>query len=425
VLRHYIALAGKVLRRRKFFTFVSLFGISFTLLVLMVVTAMLDHAFGPAAPETRQDRTLAVRYTLVYGPHTITVSSGGFKLFDQYARNLPGVERLSLFTTNFEAFSYIGGQKIQSSMKRTDAEFFQILDFTFVDGAPYSHDDVEQARFVAVINTTTRRRFFGSDRAVGQTLEAFDQRFRVVGVVEDVSEMRMIPFGDIWVPLTTARSDAYRGQLTTGNFNAIALATNRSALPGIREEFNSRLTRVELPDPQNSEAITAPFETAFEYFARKAAEIASRREIQRDPALARSQAWKTQLGLTVIGLLFVLLPTINLINLNVSRIMERASEIGVRKSFGASSRTLVGQFLVENVLLTLIGALIGFVLSLFVLRAFNESGIIRYAHFAVNLRVFGYGVLLALAFGCVSGVYPAWRMSRMHPVEALQGGRLR
>jgi putative ABC transport system permease protein len=424
VLRHYIVLAGKVLLRRRFFTFISLFGISFTLLVLMVVTAMLDHAFGPAAPETRQDRMLAVRYTLIYGPHTITASNGGFKLFDQHARNLPGVERLSLFTTNFEAFSYIGDQKIQSSIKRTDAEFFQILDFTFVEGAPYSYDDVEQARFVAVINTTTRRRFFGSDRAVGQTIEAFDQRFRVVGVVEDVSEMRTIPFGDIWVPFTTARSDAYRAQLT-GNFNAIALATSRSSLPGIREEFNSRLTRVELPDPRNNKAIMAPFETVFENFARKVAGVAGGRDIQTDPAFARSQAWKTELALTVSGLLFVFLPAINLINLNVSRIMERASEIGVRKAFGASSRTLVGQFVVENVLLTLIGAVIGFVLSLFVLRAFNDSGIIRYARFAVDVRVFVYGLLLALAFGLVSGVYPAWRMSRLHPVEALKGGRPR
>lgn len=199
-----------------------------------------------------------------------------------------------------------------------------------MEGAPYSHDDVEQARFVAVINTTTRRKFFGSDRAVGRTLEAFDQRFRVVGVVEDVSEMRTIPFGDIWVPLTTARSDAYRAQLTTGNFNAIALATNRSALPGIREEFNSRLKRVELPDPLNNTTITAPFETVFENFARKVAAVASGRDIQRDPAFARSQAWKTELALMMIGLLFVLLPAINLINLNVSRIMERASEIGVR-----------------------------------------------------------------------------------------------
>ena len=55
-------------------------------------------------------------------------------------------------------------------------------------------------------------------------------------------------------------------------------------------------------------------------------------------------------------LLFMLLPTLHLVNLNIGRIEERTSEIGVRKSFGASARTLVGQFVAENVLLTLVGA---------------------------------------------------------------------
>src|SRR6185295_8230211 len=58
MLRHYLTLAVKVLLRRKFFTFISLFAISFTLLVLMVATAMMDHTFAAAAPETRQDRSL-------------------------------------------------------------------------------------------------------------------------------------------------------------------------------------------------------------------------------------------------------------------------------------------------------------------------------------------------------------------------------
>src|SRR6187401_1507138 len=100
MLRHYTVLAAKVLLRRKFFTFISLFAISFTLLVLTIATAMLDHAFGPAAPETRQDRTLAVQAAVLFGPHNETRGSAGFKLLDQFARDLPGVERLALFTNN-------------------------------------------------------------------------------------------------------------------------------------------------------------------------------------------------------------------------------------------------------------------------------------------------------------------------------------
>ena len=120
-------------------------------------------------------------------------------------------------------------------------------------------------------------------------------------------------------------------------------------------------------------------------------------------------------------LLFSLLPAVNLVNLNMSRIMERASEIGVRKAFGASSRTLVGQFVVENLVLTLIGGAAGFLLSALVLRALNTSGLIPYAHFTINVRVFLYGLGLAVFFGLLSGVYPAWRMSRLHPVQALKG----
>jgi len=117
----------------------------------------------------------------------------------------------------------------------------------------------------------------------------------------------------------------------------------------------------------------------------------------------------------------MLLPTINLININISRITERASEIGVRKSFGASSATLVGQFLVENIFLTVIGGIIGFIASIIILKMLTESGLIAYADFHLNIRIFFYAIGCILFFGILSGVYPAWKMARMHPVNALKG----
>ena len=58
MIRHYLSLSLKVFARRKFFTFVSLFGISFTLIVLMLASALIDHAVAPFPPEVHQDRTL-------------------------------------------------------------------------------------------------------------------------------------------------------------------------------------------------------------------------------------------------------------------------------------------------------------------------------------------------------------------------------
>jgi putative ABC transport system permease protein len=123
MLRHYATLAVKVLLQRKFFTFISLFGIGFTLLVLMVVTAFLDHMLAPMAPETRQDRTVGVHRAVMFGDNSRWSGNPGFKILDRYARNLPGVERLSIFSQPGTVLTFLSSGKIASELKGTDAEF--------------------------------------------------------------------------------------------------------------------------------------------------------------------------------------------------------------------------------------------------------------------------------------------------------------
>jgi putative ABC transport system permease protein len=109
-----------------------------------------------------------------------------------------------------------------------------------------------------------------------------------------------------------------------------------------------------------------------------------------------------------------------LINLNVSRIIERSSEISIRKAFGAPSKTILWQFMIENVFVTLLGAFIALVFAQIILGIFNRSGLIPYSDLSINYSIFGIGLLLALIFGLMSGVVPAWRMSKLKPAEALK-----
>ena len=413
MLKHYLTMTIAVLKRRPFYTAISLFGISFTLLVLMVVTAMADHALAPMAPESRQARMLGVHSARMYGPDNAWSSNGGYMLFDKYARALPGVEELTIFSSAQTVSTYLGDQRIESNLKRTDDAYWRVFDFTFLEGSPYGRADVDDARFVAVITRATRERLFpGAPAALGKSFEADGQSFRVVGVVENVPDIRYVPYADMFVPLTTAKTDAYKREIM-GDFQAVALARTRDDLPIIREEFNARLSRIELPD-KAYKTLVAPFETKYDSIARESP-LADRTSPER-------QGSKLTVFLVVLALLFVTLPTVNLVNVNISRILERASEIGVRKAFGAPTRSLVAQFVVENVILTMLGGTIGLVLSALVLRAMNQSGFVAHSAFTVNARVFAYAVLMAIAFGIVSGVYPAWRMARLHPVEALKGG---
>jgi putative ABC transport system permease protein len=405
MLKNYIKIAYKVFLRRKFFTFISLFAISFTLIVLMVAVAFFDHIFGPLPPETKLDRTLGVFLMEQAGERNRQNGPPGYG-----ARDLPKVEKFSIHSTPAGAYSFKNGEKIKSFLKRTDGEFWDILDFDFLEGGPYTAEDEKNASFVAVINEATRRKFFAGEQAVGKTIEVDGQRFRVVGVVKNVPIFRITPFADIYVPISTSKSDSYKSEYV-GDFLGTILARSASDFPAIKEEFKSRLTQVEFRDPRQFNRMSGRAETFMEVVARFFSS-----DSESEASSARVIA-----AMAVLMLLFMLLPTVNLMNINVSRIMERASEIGVRKAFGASSWTLVGQFIVENVLLTMVGGVIGFIGSLFVLRAITESGLIQYAEFHINYRVFFYGLGTAVFFGLFSGVYPAWKMSRLNPVQALKG----
>ena len=411
MIGNYLKIALKVLLRRRFYTFISLFGIAFTLVVLTVAAAFLDHVFGAHPPETRADRTRGVY--MIYTANattTRTVTFPGYAFLDRYVRTLPGVERVSLLTFQEKVVTYKDGARIEAYRKYTDGAFWQILDFRFLEGGPFTAKDDEERNRVAILNATTRQRFFGDQPAVGRTVEIDGERFRVVGVVEDVSYLRITPFADVWLPIGTIKNESYRTAFL-GNFMAVILAPRAADLPRIAEEYRSALARVESPTPGRFTVVSGGIDTPFGMLSRML--FSNKLAENRSPQLL---SW-----LLGIAFLFMLLPTVNLVNISVSRILERASEIGVRKAFGASSRTLVGQFLVENLVLTLIGGLVGFLLAALVVAAINGSGLFPYARFTFNHRVFLYGFLLTLFFGVLSGVYPAWKMSRLHPVDALKG----
>jgi putative ABC transport system permease protein len=413
MLKNYIKTAFKVLRRRKFFTFISLFGISLTLVVLMVAVALLDNAFSPRAPETKFDRVLGVYRLGIYGPHFGMTGNPGYGFVSQYVRGLKSAEATSVFSTSSPIVMYHEGRKIDTHLRRTDGAYWNILDFDFLEGGPYTEDDNRNAAFVAVITEDMRAKLFNGERAVGRTFELDGSRFRVVGVVPAVSITRNAAFSEVWAPIFTMRNRDFEKRMR-GDFAGIALARSRDDFPAMKREFEQRLTHFQFEDPKNFNRVEAGLDTTFEMVARNL--VGGQFQSNRVLILRAT--------LVLLALLFVTLPTMNLVSINLSRIMERASEIGVRKAFGASSRTLIGQFVVENVVLTLIGGAIGFVLSVLVLEVVRRIEIVPYAVFDVNVRIFLYGMAVAAIFGVISGVYPAWRMSRMQPVNALRGGAL-
>ncbi|AMR32591.1 ABC transporter permease [Mucilaginibacter sp. PAMC 26640] len=408
MLKNYFKIAIAVLRRRKFFTFISLFGISFTLTILLVMTAFIDKVINDNYPDKKRDRSLYIGKMELKGKESMNSSALSYYYIDHYITKMKTPVKVAISSGYGSTNTYVNNRKIVIDYKYTNAAFWEVLDFEFVEGKSISKQQVENAERVTVISEDMKKEYFGDDNstAVGKYIEADNIKYRVCGVVRSLPITSYVLYADIYLPITTSKTklDADKGYM--GNFNAIILAKDAGDVPAMKKEYAGIVAK--LPSPGKEwDHVYSHADSYIEGYVRTGNETSS----------------GMVYAFTAIGLfaLFVmLLPTLNLVNVNITRIMERSSEIGVRKAFGASSRTLVYQFIVENLILTFLGGMIGVLLSVGVMYFINQARFIANLNLSLNFTVLFYALFTCLFFGLLSGVYPAWRMSKLNIVEALK-----
>jgi len=406
MLKNYFKIAIAVLRRRKFFTFISLFGISFTLTILLVLTAFIDKVVGDNYPDKKRDRSLYINRLEENGKGNMNSGSPSYYFLTHFAGSMKTPVKMSIFSGVSGTNTYVNNKKIAVDYKYTDANYWDILEYDFVEGKPFTKQQVDNADKVAVISEDVKNQYFGDVRSVvGKFIEADNVKYRVTGVVKNIPVTSYMTYSEIYLPYTVSKTD-YKNKGYQGNYNAILLAASKDDLPKMKAEYEQIVHRI----PMENKSFQVMYSHANSYIA---AYVDTGNESQSGILLV----------LAVLGtfvFLFMLLPTLNLVNINITRIMERSSEIGVRKAFGASSKTLVYQFIVENIILTLLGGGIGLILSVAAILILNNANLIANLELSINFTVLAVGLLICLIFGLISGVYPAWRMSKLNVVTALK-----
>jgi len=410
MLKNYFKIAIAVLRRRKFFTFISLFGISFTLTILMVATAFLDKAISADYPDLKRDRSLYLTSVELRNSKMGYFNRSPLSLYyiETYLSTLKKPEKVAFSSSSAATNTYVNNKKIVVDYKHTNAAFWEVMEFDFVEGKPYNQQQIDQSQQVAVISEELKKKYFGdAETVVGKYIEADNTRYQVIGVVKDVSKTLGYVYGNMYLPYTTSKF-AKKNTDLMGSYTAVLQAKSTADIPAMVEEYNQMLKKVPF-DKKEFDKLDVRPDT---YLA----------SLTRGITGSESSTGITNffLILALVTFIFLLLPTINLVNINITRIMERSSEIGVRKAFGASSRTLVYQFVIENIILTCIGGVIGVFLSVLAIYFINSADLIGNLNLTLNLKVLLYSIIACLFFGLLSGVYPAWQMSRLNVVTALK-----
>jgi putative ABC transport system permease protein len=372
-----------------------------------VASAFVDKIVGENYPEVNRGRSLYINFVhqenLKYSYSQNSPAS--YYYMDRYVNTLKTPEKVAISSLFKPVNTYVNNQKLVVNIKYTNETWWEVLQYQFLEGKPYTQQQIANGEHVAVISEDLRNDYFGDmSNVVGKYIEADNVQYRVTGVVKSVAATMLVSYADLYAPYTISKTD-YRKKEISGSYSAILLARSKADFSKIQQEYLDVVAKIK-PDNKDFDVVRS---TADKYL------------LSFISVNSKNNAVAIIVTVIVVFVLFVmLLPTLNLVNINISRIMERSSEIGVRKAFGASSKVLVWQFIIENIILTSLGAAIAIVLSFIILQIINSSDLIPHLTVSLNFTVLLYSLIACLLFGLLSGVYPAWRMSRLEVVAALK-----
>ncbi len=263
-------------------------------------------------------------------------------------------------------------------------------------GRNLTSEDIEFNRAVTVIGSDVAKQLFPNEDPLGKTINQKGSRYEVVGILKEKGQtMGNNPDRVVLIPIT---------RFLSSNFNRHrSMSLTVKAPNKLEMEFYQdmavgylRIIRgLEPEDPNNFEVFSN--DAALETFAKIAVVIGS--------------------GGLVISAIALLTAGVGVMNIMLVSVTERTREIGIRKSVGARSKDILKQFLLEAVFLSEVGGLIGIILGVL---GGNSVAIIMDVTVIFPWLWAGVAVVTCSVIGVSFGMYPAWKASRLHPIDALR-----
>ncbi len=390
------------------------------------VICMLSVSEGGAEAEMALIRLLGTQNVIVRSvkPEVGSAASGGspmvtFGLTDDdlaVLRMVPHVKRIvPLQEVAFE--TRVGPLACPASVVGAQPEFFDTIHVTLACGRFLQQVDEDDAAQVCVIGDEVRRRLFAYEDPRGKLVTVMDATrgplgFEVVGVLNRVqtagkpskSTADRDQNTDVYIPLTTAsaRYSDLRVKFTSGSIE-ISRCTY--------SDFYVQVDTIENVIP-----VSEMLRQAISHLHKEKQDYVIRVPLE-NLRLAEAEIRRRQVTLGCIAGISLLVGGIGIMNIMLATVTERTYEIGIRRALGAKRRHITAQFLMESLILSCVGGLIGVLVGWGGAHVITTSvGWPTVIHEWTILASLG----LALAVGLFFGIYPAAAAARLDPIEALR-----
>ncbi|MEN6576907.1 MAG: ABC transporter permease [Phycisphaerales bacterium] len=290
----------------------------------------------------------------------------------------------------------------------TTPEWFELVPRHVEAGRVLLRTDEEKMAPVAVLTEFGARKLLATQSTVGQTLRIGGNEFEIIGIIKSESGQAgsiQIPDqeADVYIPLEVARR--YYGdifaRMTSGSFE--------------RERVELHQIIVQVDDPKHVEAAAAGIERMLGQFHKKKDFIVSVPLALLKQTEATKRTFNIVLG-SIAGI-SLLVGGIGIMNIMLASVTERTREIGIRRAIGAKRRQIIYQFLIETVVLSMIGGMIGLGIGVLIPMLITHfSGMAT----VVTLNGILLPLFISMAIGILFGLYPAMHAAQVDPIVALR-----
>jgi len=412
MLKSYFKIAFRNLLRYKGFSFINIAGLAIGMACcILVALFIIDEV---SYDRYNQDSERIFRVVKDF------VNDDGSKLPDATTppaigaaiqKDIPEIEHVARLMPGWGNKFYIrNGEKrfIEENLYKADSSVFDVFTFKFIKGDPKT---ALQPPNAIVLTESAAKKYFGTENPIGKTLEIDDwDRQVVTAVIKDIPENSHFKF-DLLAPLRFRGRDGNLININT-NWGWYNYYTYMKLKPNTSIELVDKKIRdvFKKNQPQNKNHFYSQALTSIH--------LNSNLKWELRPNSDRIYVYIFM----VVALFILIIACINYINLTTARSSLRAKEIGIRKVSGAVKSSLIGQFLAESVVVSLLSAILAISLAELFLPAIN---LITQKHLqllgAPNAPLLAGVLIFSMIIGLTAGLYPAFYLSSFEPVKVLKG----
>ena len=428
MLKNYITVTIRNLTKEKVFTTINLLGLAVGITCFITLMLFVFDELGYDAFHKNADN--------IYRVYVHSNINGEESVNPKSAVPLgPTVKNIFAEVENYTRIDYPGnlelkyGDKVfrEGKIYAVDSTYFEVFDFPLITGNRHTVLDNPNS---IVLTETSAKRYFGDENPVGKTIIVNNKdSYLVTGLMKDFPKKSHFAC-DFLVSMSTYPRSESQYWLDQWNTTYLVLKEGTNV-----EEFQKKMASLvsDYLGPQAEKVIGLSMKdflakgNCYEYLLQPLTSIYlySQREYGIDMNAEWGQVRSSDIAyvyiVSIIAVFILLLAVINFINLTTAKSEKRAKEVGIRKTLGSDKKRLIGQFIIESVIMVSLAIMISLVLLEMVLPQFNKF-ISR--NLSLGLIDNPYTILLLVIFtlvvGVLAGSYPAFYLSSFQPAQVIK-----